>query len=69
MTLNTKCIFSLLQSFVSDMVQANGRKLEKIEKFLETLECKIDSLLMASDPGSEIFTPNRKKTDLVSILS
>ena len=61
------CI-SLLQSFVSDMVQANGRKLEKIEKFLETLECKIDSFLMASDPGSEIFTPNKKKTDLVSLL-
>lgn len=50
------------------MVQANGRKLEKIEKFLETLECKIDSFLMASDPGSEILTPNKKKTDLVSIF-
>lgn len=50
------------------MVQANSRKLEKIEKFLETLECKIDSFLMASDPGSEIFTPNRKKTDLVRIF-
>ena len=50
------------------MVQANSRKLEKIEKFLETLECKIDSFLMGSDPGSEIFTPNKKKTDLVSIF-
>lgn len=59
---------SLLQSFVSDMVKANSKKLENIEKFLEMLECKIDSFLMASDPGSEIFTPNKKKTDLVSIL-
>ena len=50
------------------MVQANSRKLEKIEKFLEMLECKIDSFLMASDPGSEIFAPNKKKTDLVSIF-
>ena len=54
------------QSYVSDMVQANNRKLENIEKFLESLGCKIESFLTTSEPGSELIK-NKKKADLVSI--
>ena len=53
------------QAYVSDVVQANSKKLENIEKFLETLGSKIEHFLMASEPGSELIKAKKKKADLV----
>lgn len=47
------------------MVQANNRKLENIEKFLENLGCKIESFF-ASDPGTLTKTKKRK-ADVVRV--
>jgi len=41
------------------MVQANNRKLENIEKFLENLGCKIEDFL-AGDSSSLTKTKKRK---------
>ena len=45
------------------MVQANNRKLENIEMFLENLGCKIESFL-GSDSGA-VTKPKRRKVDEV----
>ena len=47
------------------MVQANNKKLENMEKFLESLGCKIESFLTGSEPGSEVTKAKHKKADLV----
>lgn len=49
------------------MVQANNKKLENIEKFLENLGCKIESFL-ASDLGMLTKTKKRK-ADVVRAIS
>ena len=49
------------------MVQANNKKLENIEKFLENLVCKIESFL-ASDLGTLTKTKKRK-ADVVRKIS
>ena len=49
------------------MVQANNKKLENIEKFLENLGCKIESFL-ASDLG--MLTQKKKRNaDVVRAIS
>ena len=55
------------QSYVSDMVQENNKKLENIEKFLETLGSKIEGFLMASEAQEGELTKEKKRNaDLVS---
>lgn len=49
------------------MVQANNKKLENIEKFLENLGCKIESFL-ASDLGTLTKTNKRKAYVVRAIL-
>ncbi|XP_078345650.1 uncharacterized protein LOC144631134 [Oculina patagonica] len=51
--------------YVSDMVQANNKKLENIEKFLETLGCKIESFL-TSDSG-KLAKTKKRKADLMTL--
>ena len=46
------------------MVQANSKKLENIEKFLETLECKIESFL-SGESTSDI---SKKKINVQDLL-
>nr|XP_058945587.1 uncharacterized protein LOC131773658 isoform X3 [Pocillopora verrucosa] len=45
------------ESFVSEMVQANSKRLENIEKFLEALDCKIESFLSGESTRE---TPRKK---------
>ena len=45
------------------MVQANNKKLEDIEKFLEMLGCKVESFL-TSDPG-KLSKTKKRRADLV----
>ena len=47
------------------MVQANSKKLENIEKFLETLECKIESFL-SGESTSDIS--KKKKINVQDLL-
>ena len=55
------------QSYVSDMVQANNKKLENIEMFLETLGSKIEGFLTASEVQENELTNGKKRnTGLVS---
>ena len=49
------------------MVQANNKKLENIEKFLETLGCQIESFL-TSDLG-KLTKANKRTADLVRKMS
>ena len=49
------------------MVQANNKKLESIEKFLENLGCKLDSFL-ASDLDT-LTKPKKRKADVVREIS
>ena len=46
------------------MVQANNRKLENIEMFLENLGSKIESFLTGSDSGA-VTKAKRRKVDVV----
>ncbi|XP_068688825.1 uncharacterized protein [Montipora foliosa] len=53
-------------SYVSDMVQANNKKLEKIEKFLENLGSKIEGFLMAGESANELNMAKKKEANLIS---
>ena len=47
------------------MVQANNKKLEKIEKFLENLGSKIEGFLMAGESANELNMAKKKEANLV----
>ena len=51
------------------MVQANSKKLENIEKFLERLGGKIEVYLTASEPGSELNKAKKHKENLVCVFN
>ena len=57
------------QSRVGELVQANNDKLERIEKFLETLGSKIEGFLMADEADNELSMAKKKEANSVWFFS
>lgn len=54
-------------SRVGELVQANNDKLERIEKFLETLGSKIEGFLMADEADNELSIAKKKEANSSSV--